>query len=73
MSLIDSIIKYFLFASLIENREVLTWLKIKYRKLPRLCCGEPDTWVGVLFTRTVSRLSWETVKGVGFSFAKISL
>lgn len=37
MSFIDFIIKYFLFAFLIQSREMLTGLKIKYGKFLRLC------------------------------------
>lgn len=74
MSLIDSIIKYFIFSSLIQSREMLAWLKIKYRKLPRLCAaGSLSLGRGVPLAQTVSGLSWKTVKGVRFSFARISL
>lgn len=38
-----------------------------------MCWRKPVTGAGVWLTRTVSELYWKRVKGIGFSFAKISV
>jgi hypothetical protein len=49
---------------------MLIWLKIKYGKI--LYCRKLVTLMGVLLSRTVFWLYWSTMKGIRFSFAKIS-
>lgn len=38
-----------------------------------MCRRKPVPGVGVWLARTVSEPYWKTVKGIGFSFAKISV
>ena len=71
MPFIDFIIKYFLFAFLIQSFEMLIWFEIKHGK-PRYC-RKLVSLTSVLLTRTVFWLYWSMLNGIKFGLAKISL